>query len=57
MKRKILLDSFALLAYLNKEKGFQKVQKMLSDAHKGYRISYSGDISELMHIIHPNNVT
>jgi len=32
VKRKIVLDSFALLAYLNKEKGFQKVQKMLSDA-------------------------
>ncbi len=32
MKRKTLLDSFALLAYLNKEKGFQKVQEMLFDA-------------------------
>jgi len=32
VKRKTLLDSFALLAYLNKEKGFQKVQEMLFDA-------------------------
>ena len=32
MKRKRVLDSYALLAYLNKEKGFDTVRKALSDA-------------------------
>lgn len=32
MKQKRFLDSYALLAYLNKEKDFQKVQKVLSAA-------------------------
>jgi uncharacterized protein len=34
VKKKRLLDSFALLAYLNKEKGYQKVRDMLADAQK-----------------------
>lgn len=34
MKQKRLLDSFALLAYLNKEKNFQKVQEVLSNAQR-----------------------
>ena len=34
MKKKRLLDSFALLVYLNKEKGFQKVRDMLAEAQK-----------------------
>jgi ribonuclease VapC len=34
VKRKRLLDSFALLAYLNKEQGFQKVMDMMSEAQK-----------------------
>ncbi len=37
MKQKRLLDSYALLAYLNKEKNFQKVQKVLSDAQRSGR--------------------
>ncbi len=37
MKQKRLLDSYALLAYLNKEKNFQKVQKALSDAQQSGR--------------------
>ncbi len=37
MKQKRLLDSYALLAYLNKEKNFQKVQKALSDAQRSGR--------------------
>ena len=37
MKQKRLLDSFALLAYLNKERNFQKVQKILSEAHRSGR--------------------
>lgn len=32
MKAKKLLDSYALLAYLNKEKNFQKIKKVLSEA-------------------------
>lgn len=31
MKKKIVLDSFALLAYLKKEDGFEKVKRLLSD--------------------------
>ena len=34
MKRKRLLDSFAMIAYLNKEKGFEAVRKALSEAQK-----------------------
>ncbi len=34
MKKKRLLDSFAILVYLNKEKGFQKVRDMLAEAQK-----------------------
>ncbi len=34
MKKKRLLDSFALLVYLNKEKGFQKVRDMLAEAQQ-----------------------
>ena len=34
MKRKRLLDSFAIIAYLNKEKGFEKVQDAMSEAEK-----------------------
>ena len=32
MKKKSLLDSFALLTYLNKEDGFEKVRRLLADA-------------------------
>lgn len=34
MKRKRLLDSFAMLAYLNKEKGFEAVREVMSKAQK-----------------------
>ena len=34
MKRKRLLDSFAIIAYLNKEKGFEKVRDTMSEAEK-----------------------
>jgi predicted nucleic acid-binding protein len=34
VKRKRLLDSYALLAYLNKEAGFEKVRNVLADAQK-----------------------
>ena len=32
MKRKSLLDSFAMLAFLNKEKGFEKVRELMRAA-------------------------
>jgi len=31
VKKKIVLDSFALLAYLKKEAGFEKVKRLLAD--------------------------
>ena len=34
MRPKIVLDSFALLAYLNKEDGFEKVRKVLAKAQE-----------------------
>lgn len=34
MKKKKLLDSYALLAYLNKENGFEKVRNVLAEAQK-----------------------
>ena len=34
MKRKRLLDSYALLAYLNREDGFEKVRNVLVSAQK-----------------------
>jgi len=34
VKRKRLLDSFAMIAYLNKEKGFKKVRDVMYDAQK-----------------------
>jgi predicted nucleic acid-binding protein len=34
VKRKKLLDSYALLAYLNKEDGFEKVRNVLANAQK-----------------------
>lgn len=34
MKRKRLLDSFAMIAYLSKEKGFEAVRKAMSEAQK-----------------------
>ena len=37
MKAKKLLDSYALLAYLNKEKNFQKIKKVLSEAQSSGR--------------------
>ncbi|MCD6298847.1 MAG: type II toxin-antitoxin system VapC family toxin [Deltaproteobacteria bacterium] len=49
MKRKRLLDSFAMLAYLNKEKGFEVVREAMSGAQK------SGD-SVLMNEINVGEV-
>jgi ribonuclease VapC len=37
LKKKRLLDSYALLAYLNKEDGFEKVRNVLANAQKSGR--------------------
>jgi len=34
VKRKKLLDSFAMLSYLNREAGFQKVRDIMADSQK-----------------------
>ncbi len=34
MKRKQILDSFALVAYLNKERGYQRVRDVMSEVEK-----------------------
>jgi len=34
VKRKRLLDSFAMIAYLNKEKGFENVRGVMAEAQK-----------------------
>ncbi len=44
MKRKRLLDSYALLAYLNREAGFEKVRDVLAKAQKS---SFSVLMNEL----------
>lgn len=33
MKKKVVIDSFALLAYLKKESGFEKVKRLLADEY------------------------
>ncbi len=45
MKRKRLLDSFALLAFLNKETGFQRVRDRLSEAQKSEETMLMNDIN------------
>ncbi len=53
MKKKRLLDSFAILVYLNKEKGFQKVRDMLAEAQKsGEFILMNGvNVGEVYYIL------
>jgi len=45
VKRKRLLDSFALLAFLNKETGFQWVRDRLSEAQKSEETMLMNDIN------------
>ncbi|MFP4087866.1 MAG: type II toxin-antitoxin system VapC family toxin [Desulfobacteraceae bacterium] len=54
MKRKKLLDSYALLAYLNKERNFQKVQKALSAAQSsgGSLLMNEINVGETYYILH-----
>ncbi|UCE56841.1 MAG: type II toxin-antitoxin system VapC family toxin [Desulfobacterales bacterium] len=54
MKKKRLLDSFALLAYLNEEDGFKKVRSALADAQKSNLsvIMNELNVGETYYIIH-----
>ena len=54
MKRKRLLDSFALLAYLNKEKGFRKIREMLSEVQKSGEsvLMNEMNVGEVYYILH-----
>ena len=54
MKKKRLLDSFALLAYLNKEDGFEKVRRVLADAQKSSLAVLMNELNvgETYYIIH-----
>lgn len=45
MKTKRLLDSFALLAFLNKETGFQRVRDRLSEAQKSEETMLMNEIN------------
>ena len=53
MKRKRLLDSFAMIAYLNKEKGFEKVRDVMSEAQKSGDSVLMNEINvgEIYHIL------
>ncbi len=50
MKRKIVLDSFALLAYLKKEGGFEKVKRLLA-AEDSQALINDMNVGETYHII------
>jgi len=54
LKRKRLLDSYALLAYLNKERNFEKVQEALSAAQGSGRSLLMNEINvgETYYILH-----
>jgi PIN domain nuclease of toxin-antitoxin system len=51
-KRKNLLDSFALLAFLNKESGFEKVRSLLREAERSNESVLMNEINlgEVYHI-------
>lgn len=50
----LVLDTFAILAYLNKEKGWQKVRTGLKEAKKGNLTVYMHELNlgEVYYIIH-----
>lgn len=45
MNQKRLIDSFALLAYLNKETGFEKVREALAEAQESGRFLLMNEIN------------
>jgi hypothetical protein len=45
-EKKSLLDSFALLAYLNKEDGFDKVRRLLADAQSSSQPVLMNELNE-----------
>lgn len=54
MKKKRLLDSFALLAYLNQEDGFDKVRRVLAEAQKSglHVLMNEMNVGETYYIVH-----
>ena len=54
MSRRKLLDSFALLSYLNKETGFEKVREALADAQvsDGSVLMNEVNVGETYYILH-----
>jgi uncharacterized protein len=54
MKRKRVLDSYALLAYLDKEKGFDTIRKALSDAQSSgnFILMNQINVGETYYILH-----
>ena len=45
MKRKNLLDSFAMLSYLNREVGFEKVRDIMADAEKAENPVFMNEVN------------
>ena len=54
MSRRKLLDSFALLSYLNKERGFEKVREALAEAQvsDGSVLMNEVNVGETYYILH-----
>ncbi len=54
MSRRKLLDSFALLSYLNKEIGFEKVREALAEARvsDGSLLMNEINVGETYYILH-----
>jgi uncharacterized protein len=54
MKRRRLLDSFAMVSYLNRETGFQKVLDLMADAERSGNAVFMNDVNigEVYYILH-----
>jgi ribonuclease VapC len=54
MKKNRVLDSYAMLTYLNQEKGFDHVKKVLSEAQKSGRSIFMNqmDVGETYYVLH-----
>ena len=59
MKKKILLDSYAILAFLNKEKKYQIVLNLLKEARLGKRLLIMNQINagEVYYHVKKRNLT
>ncbi|MBI5102611.1 MAG: type II toxin-antitoxin system VapC family toxin [Nitrospirae bacterium] len=59
MKKRSLLDSYAVIAYLKKEKNFQVVVERLKEAESGKRLLYMNQINagEVYYQVRKKNLT